>query len=184
MTFNPNFHHRKSIRLPEYDYSRNGHYFITVCACQKLPLFGDVVDGNMVLNEAGQIVFETWSWLSNQYEYVQLDEFVVMPNHFHGILIIDDLCRGGSRTALINNAETNLGDSRIAPTKRKSIGRLIGAFKTVSTKNINKLRSNVGTPVWQRNYYERIIRNESELASVREYIQNNPAQWAVDDLYI
>jgi len=87
----------------------------------------------------------------------------------HGVLIIDDPCRGCSRTA---------------PTKRKSIGRLIGAFKTVSTKNINQLRSNVGTPVWQRNYYERIIRNESELDSIREYIQNNPAQWALDDLYV
>ena len=118
------------------------------------------------MNDLGVIVDKTWQWLENQYPYVELGIWVVMPNHFHGILIIHDNGRGCSRTA---------------PTiKRKPLGRLIGAFKTVSTKQINIFRDTEGQVIWQRNYYERIIRDEREMDRIHHYIESNPFMW-VDD---
>jgi putative transposase len=159
---------RRSIRLKEYDYSQPAAYFVTICTQDRLCLLGEIVDGEMRLNGVGQIVADAWKWLAVQYSHVELDLSILMPNHVHGIIMIrDDICRGGSRTA---------------PTgKRKPLGRLIGAFKTVSTKRINELRLTSGGPFWQRNYYEHVIRNEAELAEVREYILNNPACWDEDE---
>ena len=170
----PAVHHRRSIRLKGYDYAQTGAYFVTLVTPGRECFFGDVVNDEMQLNDAGQIIAAAWEWLADQYPHVELDEWVVMPNHLHGIIIIvDDDGRGGSRSAQ--------GDSRIAPTpKRKPLGRLIGAFKTVSSKRINELRDTPGLPVWQRNYFEHIIRNERELDRVREYIANNPLKWALD----
>jgi len=157
---------RRSIRLKGYDYSQAGAYFVTVCAQDRTRLFGNILDGEMRLNDFGGMVADSWEWLERQYEYVKLDEWMIMPNHIHGIIVISDDGRGGSRTA---------------PTgKRKPIGRLIGAFKTVSTKRINELRGTSGTTVWQRNYFERVIRNDNEMHHLREYIVNNPAQWDLD----
>ena len=167
-----------------YDYSQAGAYFVTIVAWQREMLFGEIVDGKMALNEMGKIVSEKWQWLEAQYEYVELGISVAMPNHFHGILVIHDLGRGGSRSAPMDDGRpTNLGDSRIAPTaiKRKPLGGLIGAFKTVSTKQINLLRNTDGQPVWQRNYYEHIIRDEREMDRIYRYIEANPARWAEDD---
>lgn len=139
MKFDPEIHHRRSIRLKGYDYSQAGAYFVTIVAWQREMLFGDVVDGVMILNDYGKIVSEKWEWLETQYEYVELGAWIITPNHIHGILAIRDAGRG---------------DSRIAPTpvKRKPLGGLIGAFKTVSSKHINLLRRTDGIPVWQRNY--------------------------------
>jgi len=158
---------RRSIRLKGYDYGQAGAYFITICTKDRAYLFGKVVDGEMQVNEMGQIVADTWQWLAIQYKHIELDAWVIMPNHLHGIIVItDEYCRGGSRTA---------------PTQqRKPIGRLIGAFKTVSTKHINNMRNMPGVPVWQRNYYEHIICNEESLNLIREYIINNPLQWEFD----
>ena len=167
MKFDPKIHHRRSIRLQGYDYSQAGAYFVTIVAWQREMLFGEIMDGMMKLNEFGRIVSEKWQWLEMQYEYVELGEWVIMPNHFHGILVIHD-GRGGSRSAP-------------TPIKRKPLGGLIGAFKTVSTKQINLLRDTEGQVVWQRNYYERIIRNESEMDRISLYIESNPLRWADDD---
>jgi REP element-mobilizing transposase RayT len=170
MQYDPAIHHRRSIRLKGYDYSQAGAYFVTICAQNRECLFGEIVDGKMQWNEAGYIAAQSWQWLAEQYRQVTLDEWVVMPNHLHGILIIADDSRGGSRTA---------------PTEhRKSLGRLIGAFKTVSTKRINGLHNTTGSTIWQRNYWEHVIRDEAELNSIREYIQNNPAQWQFDQLHV
>jgi REP element-mobilizing transposase RayT len=111
---------------------------------------------------------QTWIWPGRQYAFVELDEFVIMPNHLHGIIIINDRCRGGSRTAPTNRP------------RPKPLGRLVGAFKTVSTNRINEMRGTAELPVWQRNYYEHIIRNEAELAHVRQYIADNPERWNDD----
>jgi len=136
----------------------------------------------MKLSEMGIIVRQCWDWLSGQYEYVDLDAYIVMPNHTHGILVINN-CRGGSRTAPNNDARE--GGSRTAPTtKRKSVGRLIGAFKTVSSKQINQIRNSPGIPLWQRNYYEHVIRCENELNKIREYIVNNPMSWENDENFM
>jgi REP element-mobilizing transposase RayT len=156
--------------LKEYDYSQAGAYFVTICTQNRACLLGEIVDGEMRLSEVGRVVAEAWKWLAVQYPHVELDISIVMPNHLHGIIMIhDDIRRGGSRAA---------------PTEtRKPLGQLIGSFKTVSTKRINALRLTPGEPFWQRNYYEHVIRNEADLAEIREYILNNPARWDEDDYY-
>ncbi len=169
MTYGPHIHHRRSIRLPGYDYTAAGGYFITICTQHRECLFGEVVNGEMRLNEAGTMVAECWQWLPTQYPQVEIDVWVVMPNHFHGILFIADAGRGGSRTA------------PTIQTREKPLGRLIGAFKTVSTKRLNLLRHTPGMPLWQRNYYEHIIRNEDDLNAICHYIANNPLRWAEDE---
>jgi putative transposase len=164
---------RRSIRLPGYDYSQPGAYFVTVCTRDRECVLGEAVEGEMQLDEAGRVVADTWNWLGRQYPYVELDEWVIMPNHLHAIVIIhanpaDEPSRGGSRTA---------------PTlpRRKPLGRLIGALKTVSAKRINELRGTPGGAIWQRNYYEHIIRTEAELQAIREYIAHNPLSWEIDE---
>ena len=177
MKYNPDIHHRRSIRLPGYNYSQPGAYFITLCAEQRQCIFGDIVDGQMILNQYGAIIADTYRWLCQHYPYFYTDEWVVMPNHFHAIMVItNEPCRGGSRTAPTIN-------HRNPTTKRKPLGRLIGAFKTVSTKKINILRNAPGTKLWQRNYYEHIIRNSDAMDKIRQYISNNPLSWQIDQLH-
>ena len=183
MKYDPNIHHRRSIRLPGYDYSQSGAYFVTICAYQRQCLFGDIVDGQMILNQYGAIVAETYQWLCQRYPYLYTDEWILMPNHFHAIMVITDKpwtgvshCRGVSRNAPTINQHGKI-------TKRKPLGRLIGAFKTVSTKKINILRDAPATPLWQRNYYEHIIRNEDAMDKIRQYIINNPVSWSIDQLH-
>ncbi|MBT0663311.1 transposase [Geobacter pelophilus] len=166
MIFNRDIHHRRSIRLKNYDYSQSGAYFVTICAWQRECLFGEIVDGKMLLNDFGRVVVDSWNWLASQYDYVALEGSVVMPNHLHGIIVINNV--GAVREPLLHAEKT------------KSLGRLIGAFKTVSTKQINIIRNNPGCTVWQRNYYERVIRNEDELTRAQEYIINNPLKWEFD----
>ncbi len=168
--FDPALYHRRSVRLPGYDYARPGAYFVTICACGRECLFGEALDGRVVLNDAGRIAAEAWTWLEERYGHVRLDKWIVMPNHMHGIIMIIDPVhrRGGSRTAPKNAAG------------RKPLGRLIGAYKTVSTKRINEARGTPGVRVWQRNYYEHVIRDDDELVRIREYIVNNPARWDLD----
>lgn len=167
MLMNHSRHHRRSIRLKGYDYAQAGAYFVTMCTQNRTCLFGDVVDGQMRLNEYGQVVADSWLWLSARYPYVNQDEWVVMPNHLHGIMILTE--------------PDGMGGSRTAPTEnRKPIGRLIGAFKTVSTKRLNAMRNTPGVPVWQRNYYEHIVRSEESLDRIRRYIVDNPACWEED----
>jgi REP element-mobilizing transposase RayT len=160
----PQQRQRRSIRLKDYDYTQEGAYFVTICTQNHKPLLGEIKNAEMVLNEYGKIVADCWQWLSKQYRHVELDEWVLMPNHMHGIVL---LCRGGSRTA---------------PTGiYKPLGRLIGAFKTTSTKRINALRRTPGNRIWQRNYYEHVIRNEDDLNEIRQYILDNPVQWDKDE---
>ncbi|WP_019504434.1 transposase [Pleurocapsa sp. PCC 7319] len=176
MKYDSTRHHRRSIRLKGYDYSQAGFYFVTICCYQRQCLFGDIVNGLMQLNQYGEIVAETYQSLSFRYSYINLDEWIIMPNHFHGIIVLTDKpCRGVSR-----NAPTPPINSK---PKRKPLGRLIGAFKTVSTKKINLIRNAPGSSVWQRNYYEHIIRNQKSLNNIRQYIINNPISWNVDQLH-
>jgi putative transposase len=157
MNYNPELHHRRSIRLKGYDYSTAGAYFITICTHDREQLFGDIVDRTMVLNELGNIAQLHWHKLERHYANLIVDRSVVMPNHLHGIMILD----------------SSIEDS-------KSISEIIGSFKTFSARKINKIRKLKGVPVWQRNYYERIIRTETELDYVRQYIVNNPINWQID----
>jgi putative transposase len=247
MTYDPEKHHRRSIRLKGYDYTQPGAYFITICAQGRACLFGEIIDGEMHLNEAGQIVVQTWQDLLNHISNVQLDAFVVMPNHVHGIIIITDHAGGigagfkparttmgpgsvadsgstagpgsvgagsvgagsepapttttkapgsaagsgpttGSGPAAGSGPTTGSGPvgagSEPAPTAptRSSHGlpEIVRQFKTFSARRINELRGTPGTPVWQRNYYEHIIRDEFSLSRIRQYIAENPARWDAD----
>jgi len=172
MNIDPTIFHRRSIRLKDYDYFSPGAYFVTVVTYKRECLFGEVSDEGTILNQFGLIVEQSWEWLPTQYPYVTNEIHVIMPNHFHGILQIiesNDRCRGGSRPA---------------PTKIKPLGQLIGAFKTISAKQINVSRGTPGLPVWHRNYYEHIIRNQSDLESIANYILANPVHWSDDPEYI
>jgi len=162
MRYDPAIHHRRSIRLRDYDYAQSSAYFVTISTYQYVHIFGEVVNDTMHLNAYGQIVTEDWCWLADQYEFVELDAFVVMPNHLHGIIVITG-GEGGSRTA-----------------RTKPLGRLIGAFKTVSTKHINEWRETPSATLWHRNYFEHIIRNDDDLDRIRAYIAANPARWSED----
>ncbi|MFA5388897.1 MAG: transposase [Candidatus Omnitrophota bacterium] len=158
--------YRKCNRIPKYDYSRNGYYFVTICTKHRQEWFGNIQNDIMELNEYGQIVRKQWVWLLEQYNYVKLDKFTIMPNHMHGILIIS----GDAR---------DVGTGRdLSLQKTKSLSGLIGAFKTTSSKLIHM--AGLKGFHWQRSFYDRVIRNEKELTQICEYIINNPKQWDMD----
>lgn len=164
-------HNRHSIRLKGYDYSQEGLYYITICTQGKLFLFGDIIKGKMKLNEAGKMIEQQWINISNRFPNVELDEFVIMPNHVHGIIII--------------NACKERAGTRPAPT----ISNIIGAFKSITTNEYIHGVKNFDWPVfhqkiWQRNFYEQIIRDIVSLGTIRGYIKDNPVNWGKDTLFI
>ncbi len=168
---------RRSIRLRGYDYAQAGMYFVTICAWQRACRFGAIVDGAMRLHEDGRIVGEEWERTAAVRPSVSLDAWVVMPNHFHGILII-----GGRGTPAACPYEPAIS-RRFGQPVSGSLSTIIGQFKSMVTKRINARRGTPGAPVWQRNYYEHIIRNEADLARIREYIVHNPLRWELDQLH-
>jgi len=177
-------HHRRSIRLKGYDYTRAGAYFVTICTKDRACLFGDVADGVMRLNQMGHIVRQCWLAIPDHVPPVLLDEFVVMPNHVHGIIVIMPTHIVGARHAVgathaspLQNHDT---PTRPRGPQRQSVGSIVGSFKSAATKRINEQRGTPGAPVWQRDYFEHIIRNDESLNRIREYILNNPLQWALD----
>ena len=166
---------RHSIRLRDFDYSQAGAYFVTVCTYERACRFGDVVDGNMRLNEAGRIVEQCWAAIPIHFPDVVLDAFVVMPNHVHGIVIITRKTVGAKNFSPLPGSGAEVRTPR---SPSKTIGSIVRGFKVGATK---WFRENGGIDkVWQRNYYEHIIRGDEFLNRIREYIQNNPMQWAYD----
>lgn len=161
---------RKNLRLRHYDYSTPGAYFVTVCVRGRLNSLGDIADETMQLNEAGQVVLQAWQGLTVRFPVIKLDEFVVMPNHVHGIIQIVAV----PFMAPVSSAPELSGAINRAPT----LGEIVRTFKAVSTRAIRQ--QVLSSFTWQRNYYEHIIRNDNELLKIREYIANNPLQWALD----
>jgi len=219
-------HRRRAMRLAEYDYRRAGAYFLTICAHDRQCMFGHITGGVMQLNPFGAVVREVWNELTRHYAYIELDAFVVMPNHVHGIIIfvddVDDVgaglkpahdraglrpaptglapvvCRGvgaglkparnragmkpahdraGLRPA---HTERTLNPTKPGRIKRHGLPEIVRAFKSFSARRINEIRLSPAVPVWQRNYYEHVIRDVDSLNRIREYIVNNPARWADD----
>jgi len=168
-------HHRQSLRLKGYDYSQAGAYFVTLCIHDRACLLGEIKDEKMQINDIGRIVAEEWIKTAEMRKAIELDEYIIMPNHFHAILFITD-DGGGDRRGDLQVAPTTSGNGP----KPKSIGAIMAGFKSAAAKRINTLRGTAGVPVWQRNYYEHIIRNDESLNRIRQYIINNPAQWAMD----
>lgn len=182
MPYDPFKHHRRSIRLRGYDYSQAGAYFITICEVNRECIFGDIIDGEMRPNQFGEIILKWWNELPNYYAPVELDEFVVMPNHMHGIIVITDVGAGLSRpiTGRQVTGRQDTGRQDVAPTPERTLGQLVGYFKFQITKEINQIRDAGYAKVLQRDYYEHIIRNEREWNAIAEYIRNNPANWHAD----
>lgn len=178
MKYNPDIHHRRSIRLKDYDYSQEGAYFVTICTQNRVCMFGDIVGREMRLNDAGKMVDITWNDLSEHNENILLDSFIVMPNHIHGIIII---VGAGSKPARASTGEKQRAGLEPAPA---GLPEIVRQLKTFSARRINQIRNSPGIPLWQRNYYERVIRNEHELHKIREYIINNPLNWETDENYI
>jgi putative transposase len=172
--------HRRSIRLKGYDYTQPGAYFVTLLAWQRQCLFGEVAGDVVRINELGQIIVEEWNRSATIRQEIELDEFIVMPNHFHAIIWIVEtgLVRATGRSPLPNLELRAEDNHRLQP---KSLGSLIAGFKAACTTRINRLRRTTGLHVWHRNYHDHIIRNEDELNNIRLYVLDNPRQWVEDE---
>ncbi|MFN6232558.1 MAG: transposase [Dolichospermum sp.] len=195
MTYNPDIHKRQSIRLKGYDYSQSGLYFITICCYQRECLFGNIMNSQIILNNFGQLIKEEWLKSAEIRKEIEFDDFVIMPNHFHGIVIINQEINSDFMKNDVDFQDNNVGANGRSPLqqikssrpkismKPKSISSLIAGFKSATTKKINIIRNTPQNPVWQRNYYDHIIRNDESLARIREYVQNNPLSWENDQLH-
>ena len=185
MRCDPDNHHRQSIRLKGYDYSQPGTYFVTLVAQNRERIFGTVEGNQIRLNKIGELVANCWLSIPKYFDIARLDEYVLMPNHFHGIINIDESYgKGEASLGIITSPiESISGDaSPLQPrgTQSKSLAAIIQNFKSIITRNVNRIYFEVGKKIWQRNYYERIIRNERELNAIRRYIHDNPLNWALD----
>jgi REP element-mobilizing transposase RayT len=186
-----NIGRRRSLRLAGYDYSSAGMYFVTVCTDGKVNLFGKILGGEMKLNPVGEAVLSAWNGIPERFAAVQLDAFVVMPNHFHGVIFILGNGVGvENRVAAGTNAKANSKDSvegaalRLRSGQASSaptLGKVVRAFKSISAIRINEILGRKGQAVWQRNYFERIVRRGKDLEKIRRYIAENPQRWDQDE---
>jgi REP element-mobilizing transposase RayT len=198
--YNPDIHHRQSIRLKEYDYSQAGMYFITICTQHREKMFGEIAASEMHLSDAGRMVWSVWQALPDRFPAIMLDAFIVMPDHIHGIIAITnpstDLASstGEPRVRPLGSTThptSSTGEPRVRPlgsttqprgTLPGTLGRFIQAFKSISTHEYTRgVKEHSWSPfpgkLWHRNYHERIIRDEEALTSIRNYITTNPARW-------
>jgi len=185
MSYDPDVHHRRSIRLHGYDYSRPGSYYVTICIEHYRCLLGEVVQGRMNWNDAGQMVDYAWRSIPDRFPSAQLDEYIVMPNHFHGILRIVRAPLVGAhdtvRAPPVGAQDRKTAGTRPVPT----FGEMVGSFKSITTDQyIYGVRDRAWPAFdrrfWHRNFYEHIIRDEDELEKVRAYIRQNPLRWECD----
>ncbi|NMB68413.1 MAG: hypothetical protein GYA20_06600 [Chloroflexi bacterium] len=176
-------HHRHSIRLRGYDYTAAGAYFITICTHGRACLFGPVVDGEMRLSEIGKIAQAQWDQIPARFENVEMGPNVVMPNHMHGILIV----RAGLAPAPGVNMRQPQGPGQPQGLPLpKTVGDIVGAYKSLVVNEclkVYKSQNRFLGKVWQRNYYEHIIRDEQSYENIAAYILNNPRQWDADQLF-
>lgn len=204
MTCDPEKHHRRSVRLKDYDYAQSGAYFVTVVTHGRKCLFGEIVNAETRLNDAGRTIERWWFELNNKFRTVETDEFVIMPNHFHGIVVIvgADLCVGpGSEGTHAGvplqgtypvRSVSRRGAPMCAPvftpqnmTHRAPLPAIVRWFKTMTTNEyLRGVKTSGWAPfqgqLWQRNYYEHVIRDEESLNRLRQYIHDNPARWEFD----
>jgi putative transposase len=171
-------HDRKSARMKDFDYSQAGAYFVTICTQNKVCLFGDVTDGKMVLNDAGRMVEKWYRELPKKFKDIAIDEYIIMPNHIHFIIVNTgsvgaDLC--------VCPRNTNAGEHAGSPLRK-----IVQWFKTMTTNEyMRNVQRNEWQPfngkLWQRNYYEHVIRNDGDMNQIREYVAQNPMKWELDE---
>jgi REP element-mobilizing transposase RayT len=179
MKYSPDIHHRRSIRLKGYDYSQAGVYFVTICTQNRECLFGEITNGDVRLNDAGRMVERWWLELSKKFPTIEIGRYIIMPNHLHGILVFQYHKVVGADLRVCPNSKQGAHIGAPLPT-------IVQWFKTMtSNEYIRGAQKHTWPPLqgklWQRNYFERIIRNEDELIRTSEYILNNPAIWAEDE---
>jgi REP element-mobilizing transposase RayT len=174
---NQNIQNRKAMRLKNYDYNQSGAYFITICIQQRECLLGNITNGMIQLNEYGEIVNKIWSELPNHFQSIDIDAAVIMPNHFHGIVINFD------RNISTQNSTIYKQEPPLFYQKKTKLGKIIAYFKYQTTRLINQKRAMEGVKVWQRNYYDHIIRSQESLEILRKYIIENPLLWTTDQLH-
>jgi REP element-mobilizing transposase RayT len=187
MKYNPDIHHRKSIRFKGYDYTQAGAYYITICTYQRQCLFGEIVAGVMHLNLISETLQNCWHRLPQHFPFIELDAFVIMPNHLHGIILITD-DKTTNKNQLFKQPIVQSVSSAQIPTLPKgtesgSLAALVQNFKSIVTRKINRLTRNYGT-IWQQGYHEEIIRDERAYNNIRKYIVENPLKWHEDENYI
>ncbi len=202
MRYDPDRHHRHSIRMDDYDYSKDGVYFVTICIHNRERLLCEICDGMTALSEIGRAVEDAWNAIAKRFPFVVLDDYVLMPNHLHGILVFveadkpdkTDVASGEMKevaaNAKVNLAKAKEGAASSAPTgfvdltgeatPKVALGGVLRAFKSLSAIAANRLLDRAEQPFWQRNYHERIVRDEQEMDQVRTYIYHNPLQWSTD----
>ena len=169
---------RDSLRLPSWDYASEAWYFVTICTHRRELLFGEIVDGQMVLHEFGEIVHEEWKRSAEIREELNLDSYIVMPNYLHGIVIFNPV----DQTQPERSHRPRVGAHGRAPLHRlpRTLGSFIAGFKSRATKQINERRGTPGSAVWQRGFYDHVIRDQTDLARIRRYIRLNPMRWSLD----
>ena len=170
MTYGSTRHNRRSIRLPAYNYAQAGAYFVTIVTYQRECAFGEIMAGQMRVNEIGAVVREEWLRYAEIRGEIALDDYVIMPNHVHGIVIIRDVGAHGHAPLPVRTRQR----------PARSLGSFVAGYKAAATRRINEIRGTAGVPVWQRNYYDRVIRDEEELNRIRQYIIDNPLHWDED----
>jgi REP element-mobilizing transposase RayT len=187
VSYNKSKNHRRSIRLPDYDYSSEGLYYVTICTQDRLCLFGEVIGGQMTLNACGEIVKQELLRTPEIRREITLDEWVIMPNHIHAIVAINET-EHDTATGHAVGATGHVGAHGHAPLrerrfvrKPKSLSSFIAGFKSAVTVHINQLRQTPGNPVWQRNYWEHIIRNGESYDKIKRYVIENPMNWTHDE---
>ncbi len=166
MNSDPLFPHHKASRIPEYDYSQPGAYFVTIMTHDRKPIFGRIINGDMELNGIGKMVKEVWMAIPDHFPNVELGEFVIMLNHVHGIISITVEATHASPLPRISKGPMP-----------GSIGAIIGSFKSAATRNFHKIQNSHENSLWQQNYYEHVIRNERDYQAIYEYILANPINW-------
>lgn len=185
-------HTRRSIRLPYYDYTESGAYFITICAYQHYHIFGHVEDDKVFLNHVGLIAKSVWEQIPSHFPFVTLDHFVIMPNHMHGIVLIskdDEIASDsehvGARHALPLHSHTSHSDNLrlFGNPPAKALSSIVGSYKSAVSKEANSQLRKKESTLWQRNYYEHVIRDEADLNRIREYVLTNPSKWIEDKYY-
>ena len=174
-----------SARLQTWDYANNGAYFITICTQNREHFFGNIKNGIMQLSEIGKLAAQFWHEIPNHFPMVELGNFVVMPNHVHGILIIDktnDEPFVETRQCLVSNIETNsiIGSSRFQNQGKNTISSIVGSYKSIVTKMSRQINPNFG---WQSRFHDHIIRNSESFENIQHYIEQNPSKWKEDTFY-
>ncbi|MFZ4622478.1 MAG: transposase [Bacteroidota bacterium] len=160
-----NYKIKKQYRLPHFNYARSGYYFVTICSCHRKEIFSKIHEGKVVLTEIGDIIDRSWKYIPTSSPFASLDEFVIMPDHVHGIILID------------NPNESDVADIKFEMRKR-TLSVVVRTFKAAATANARKIHPAID--LWQPRFFDRIIRNHEELQRIRKYILDNPLRWEVD----